>query len=299
MDRHIQISYQKHCGVDTRIHKNHGRVENQNGCSRTVEQYHRLHLKSGGSLFLKIYTGSQLAAYRKWYHEEFHHMHPIDHPAIPKYYSVHFTEDNIPYPVICMEYMEGKTLADYFKQFHPSNHKSPKLYLTPHQYYHILEQLLEILTVLRQHQILYLDLNPENIIIRNEDFDIALVDFTFCQYTDVDMSLLNTNYTRCSCRYIDTRLNPDQLMTQVVAYFNAFMLYGGSVRCLTDAISSSAVDQLLNQHFSGYNFLLSTIYPDDWTQIQDMQKRQKRFFNTWSTMEDYIHTFLNLLSSPR
>jgi hypothetical protein len=144
-----------------------------------------------------------------------------------------------------------------------------------------------------------LDLNPENIIICNKHFDIAIVDYTFCRYTDIDMDSLNNNYTRCSCRYIDTNLNPENLMTQVVAYFNAFILYGGSVESLIDSISSSAIDYLLNQHFTGYNFLLSTLYPDKWTQYSDMQNRQNRFFKNWPSMEAYLHTFLELLSHPR
>jgi serine/threonine protein kinase len=299
MNRCIQVSYHQHCNADTRIYNNHGRIENHNGYPRTVEQYHQLYLQDGNSIFLKLYTGSQTAIYQKWYDEEFHHMYSIDYPGIPKYYSVQFCESNIPYPAVCMEYIKGISLADYLAQARACNPRLPNLYLTPAQYYHILEQLLGILTTLKQHHVLYLDLNPENIIICNKHFDIAIVDYTFCRYTDIDMDSLNNNYTRCSCRYIDTNLNPENLMTQVVAYFNAFILYGGSVESLIDSISSSAIDYLLNQHFTGYNFLLSTLYPDKWTQYSDMQNRQNRFFKNWPSMEAYLHTFLELLSHPR
>lgn len=89
-------------------------------------------------------------------------------------YHEHRT-DSFKRPYIKMDYVCGKTLENILcENRHLGNHN----HLTDRQTLHLFEQLDEAQHMLRGIGIMHLDLNPANIIVLNDDFDIKLVDLT-------------------------------------------------------------------------------------------------------------------------
>ena len=101
--------------------------------------------------------------------KEFETGYRLEHPNLVRYLSL--GKDGI-----LMEYVDGETLSqrltknpDYFK--HRKN--SDKL----------IRQLLFALQYLHNHQVLHLDLKPDNILLTHINDDVKLIDLGFC-YTD-------------------------------------------------------------------------------------------------------------------
>ena len=78
-------------------------------------------------------------------------------------------------PCIVMEYVDGETLADYLKTS-PSNREKKR----------VLNELLDALTFIHNHQVVHNDLKPENILITHNGHNVKLIDFG---YADGDFSL--------------------------------------------------------------------------------------------------------------
>ena len=107
--------------------------------------------------------------YQEAFRKEFETGYRLEHPNLVRYLSL--DKDGI-----LMEYVDGETLSqrltknpDYFK--HRKN--SDKL----------IRQLLSALQYLHNHQVLHLDLKPDNILLTHINDDVKLIDLGFC-YTD-------------------------------------------------------------------------------------------------------------------
>ena len=101
--------------------------------------------------------------------KEFETGYRLEHPNLVRYLSLN--KDGI-----LMEYVDGETLSqrlsqnpDYFKQ----RKNTDKL----------VRQLLSVLQYLHSHQVLHLDLKPDNILLTHINDDVKLIDLGFC-YTD-------------------------------------------------------------------------------------------------------------------
>lgn len=101
--------------------------------------------------------------------KEFETGYRLEHPNLVRYISL----DN---DSILMEYVEGETLSqrlasnpDYFK-----NRKNTDKFI---------RQLLDVIGYLHSHQVLHLDLKPDNILITRINDDVKLIDLG-CSYTD-------------------------------------------------------------------------------------------------------------------
>lgn len=107
--------------------------------------------------------------YQEALRKEFETGYRLEHPNLVRYLSL----DN---NSILMEYVDGETLSqrltshlDYFK-----NRKNTDKFV---------RQLLDVLDYLHSHQVLHLDLKPDNILLTHINDDVKLIDFGFC-YTD-------------------------------------------------------------------------------------------------------------------
>lgn len=86
-------------------------------------------------------------------------------------------------PYISMEYIPGATLESILESRGSRTLScSAGLFplLSPWEICRLFSQLCEALETLSGSGILYYDLNPSNIIVIDQDFNIRLVDFTFC-----------------------------------------------------------------------------------------------------------------------
>ena len=107
--------------------------------------------------------------YREALRKEFETGYRLEHPNLVRYISL----DN---DGILMEYVDGETLSqrlvthpDYFK-----NRKNTDKFI---------HQLLDVVSYLHSHQVLHLDLKPDNILLTRIGSDVKLIDLGCC-YTD-------------------------------------------------------------------------------------------------------------------
>lgn len=101
--------------------------------------------------------------------KEFETGYRLDHPHLVRYVS---KGDDY----LLTEYVDGETLAQ-FAASHPEYFKSRK------QTDRFIFQLLDAVGYLHQHQIVHLDLKPDNILITRIGHEVKLTDLGFC-YTD-------------------------------------------------------------------------------------------------------------------
>ena len=107
--------------------------------------------------------------YKEAFRKEFETGYRLEHPHLVRFISL--TDDGI-----LMEYIDGETLTqrlatrpDYFK-----DRKNTDKFL---------RQLLDAVGYLHSHQVLHLDLKPDNILLTRINDDVKLIDLGCC-YTD-------------------------------------------------------------------------------------------------------------------
>ena len=105
--------------------------------------------------------------YQEAFRKEFETGYRLEHPNLVRYISL--TDDGI-----LMEYVDGDTLSqclsrdsDYFKNRSNSDR--------------FIRQLLDAVGYLHSHQILHLDLKPDNILLTRINDDVKLIDLGFCR----------------------------------------------------------------------------------------------------------------------
>ena len=185
--------------------------------------------------------------YQEALRKEFETGYRLEHPNLVRYLSL--DKDGI-----LMEYVDGETLSqrlsqnpDYFKQ----RKNTDKL----------VRQLLSVLGYLHSHQVLHLDLKPDNILLTHINDDVKLIDLGFC-YTDT---------------FADTQ-----------GHTNAFaapeQLAGEKVDVCSDIYAFGKILELLPDH-SIYNKVITRCtaeYPEDRYQsveeILHAINHQRRYF---------------------
>ena len=101
--------------------------------------------------------------------KEFETGYLLEHPHLVRYLSLH--DD-----YLMTEYIDGETLGR-FVDSHPDYFRNYKNALG------FLSQLLDVVDYLHQHQIVHLDLKPDNILITRVGYQVKLTDLGYC-YTD-------------------------------------------------------------------------------------------------------------------
>lgn len=106
--------------------------------------------------------------YQEAFRKEFETGYRLEHPNIVRYVSL--SDEGI-----LMEYVDGETLKQRIDS-HPE-------YFNKKNTEKLLRQLLDAVGYLHAHQVLHLDLKPDNIMLTRIGNDVKLVDLGFC-YTD-------------------------------------------------------------------------------------------------------------------
>ena len=107
--------------------------------------------------------------YQEALRKEFESGYRLEHPNLVRYLSL--DKDSI-----LMEYVEGETLSQRLA-------KNPDYFKQPRHTDKLVRQLLGVLDYLHSHQVLHLDLKPDNILLTHINDDVKLIDLGFC-YTD-------------------------------------------------------------------------------------------------------------------
>lgn len=186
--------------------------------------------------------------YQEALRKEFETGYLLEHPNIVRY--VFLTDDGL-----LTEYIDGETLTQTI-----ANH--PDYFQDKKNTDRILSQLLDAVAYLHSHQILHLDLKPDNVMITRINRDVKLVDLGF-SYTDTFTD--TTGHT-------DSFAAPEQLT-------------GGGVDERTDIYAIGKLIELLPNHHV-YNKVIArctAANPQDrYQSVQDIQSavnRQRR--NHW------------------
>ena len=98
--------------------------------------------------------------------KEFETGYRLEHPHLVRYISLNAEG-------ILMEYVDGDTLTRVLNDQPSYFHRRDRLHL-------FLRQLFEAVQYLHEHQILHLDLKPDNILLSHIDHDVKLVDLGCC-----------------------------------------------------------------------------------------------------------------------
>ena len=157
--------------------------------------------------------------YQEAIRKEFETGYQLEHPNLVRYIS--FDENSI-----LMEYVDGETLAQRLA-------KNPDYFSDQKHTDKFVLQLLSALQYLHSHQVLHLDLKPDNILLTRINSDVKLVDLGFCR-TDA---------------YVDTQ-----------GYTSGFaapeQLSGGAVDVRTDIYAFGKILEHLPNH-SLYNKVIA------------------------------------------
>ena len=139
-------------------------VESQGATCDTfrVKLYGKLH-------FLKRlkaeYAGD--IRYREALRKEFETGYQLEHPNLVRYLSLDKNG-------ILMEYVDGETLSQRLA-------KNPDYFNEQKHTDKFVRQLLGVLGYLHSHQVLHLDLKPDNILLTHINNDVKLIDLGFCR----------------------------------------------------------------------------------------------------------------------
>ncbi|MCD8356320.1 MAG: hypothetical protein LUE11_07095 [Clostridia bacterium] len=187
---------------------------------------------STNNLLYKFYPHNDNDHYQREFEFEFDVMREINNewpnsPLFPQYHSWGIFED-CGYPFIAMEFIEGDTLEYHLRQ--ASVPGIPAFLFSPEQVCHIVDQIHAAQTILCQHSLMYFDLSPSNVILRNENFDICLIDFTFCCRINHMNPYQCNNFKKIDARLPDVTPDfPMQLVLRQSLYlFFSRLFYCGS-----------------------------------------------------------------------
>lgn len=107
--------------------------------------------------------------YQEALRKEFEIGYRLEHPSLARY--ILLDADSI-----LMEYVDGETLSQRLA-------RTPDYFNEQKHTEKFVRQLLDVLGYLHRHQVLHLDLKPDNILLTSINDDVKLVDFGFC-YSD-------------------------------------------------------------------------------------------------------------------
>ncbi len=153
-------------------------------------------------------------ATREAYLDEYATMSQILHPSIPVYYGYEpdyrfDASDTEGFPCLCIEHCHGTPL-------------SSRANLSARELKYILMSIGHVFISLLNNGILYLDLNPSNILIGSGDHPvITLLDYTFCYYFRRNPS---PSYRLRFSYNLSASLPGQQLLIQEMSYFAHAMI---------------------------------------------------------------------------
>lgn len=117
--------------------------------------------------------------YRELFRKEFETGQRFPHAHLVEYVSM---GEDIDGCYIIMEYVDGETLGERMR-------RNPAYFANPDQVERLFSQLLDCLSNLHHHQVLHLDLKPDNIMLTRISDDVKLIDLGFCYSDSYDLSM--------------------------------------------------------------------------------------------------------------
>ena len=117
--------------------------------------------------------------YQELFRKEYETGKRLKHENLVEYVSMGEDVDGC---YIIMEYVDGDTIGERMR-------KDPAYYSSPRRASRLFSQLLSCLSYLHHHQVLHLDLKPDNIMLTRISDDVKLIDLGFCYSDSYDLSM--------------------------------------------------------------------------------------------------------------
>ncbi|MBR5068459.1 MAG: protein kinase, partial [Bacteroidales bacterium] len=117
--------------------------------------------------------------YLELFRKEFETGKRLSHENLVEYVSM---GEDIDGCYIVMEYVDGETIGERMT-------KNPSYFADPKHVSRLFSQLLSCLSYLHHHQVLHLDLKPDNIMLTRISDDVKLIDLGFCYSDSYDLSM--------------------------------------------------------------------------------------------------------------
>ena len=117
--------------------------------------------------------------YLELFRKEYETGKRLSHEHLVEYVSMGEDVDGC---YIVMEYVDGETIGERMR-------KDPAYYSSPKRVSRLLSQLLSCLSYLHHHQVLHLDLKPDNIMLTRISDDVKIIDLGFCYSDSYDLSM--------------------------------------------------------------------------------------------------------------
>lgn len=130
-------------------------------------------IRHHGKLLLKKQLREELrdkAPYRTAFRKEFEIGYNIDNENIVRYHEI---VENGPDIYILMDYVDGKSLTEFIKS-------DPTYFHSAKNRRRFMEELLSAVGCLHRHQVLHLDLKPDNIMMTAIGSHVKLIDLGYC-----------------------------------------------------------------------------------------------------------------------
>ena len=197
--------------------------------------------------------------YQEAQRKEYETGYRIEHPNLVRYISL--TDDGI-----LMEYVDGETLTDRLAK-HPE-------YFNKQNTEKFLHQLLDAVNYLHSHQVLHLDLKPDNIMLTSINNDVKLTDLGCC-YTDT---------------FIDTQGRTNNFAAPE-------QLSGSNVDERTDIYAIGKILQLLPNHHIYNNVIARCIAEKPQNRYQSIDELKKNISSHNHFLLPVIVLILILISS--
>lgn len=176
--------------------------------------------------------------YQEAFRKEFETGYRLEHPNLVRYISM--SDDGI-----LMEYIDGETLTQYLAN-------NPDYFKDRKNTDKFLRQLLDSVGYLHSHQVLHLDLKPDNILLTHINNDVKLIDLGCC-YTDTfsDTQGRTNRYAapeQLACESVDVRTDI-YAIGKILELLPASSIYNKEIaRCTAPDQSAryQSVDEILH-----------------------------------------------------
>ncbi len=117
--------------------------------------------------------------YQEVFRKEYETGKRLSHPYLVEYVSMGEDVDGC---YIVMEYIDGDTLGERMAS-------DPTTFADPHRMCRLFVELLDCLGYLHQHQVLHLDLKPDNVLLTRISGDVKLIDLGYCYSDSYDRTM--------------------------------------------------------------------------------------------------------------
>ncbi len=155
------------------------------------------------------------AEYLQLFHKEFDLGIQLDHPNIVRYYDLGKDDKGL---FIRMDYVDGENLTTFVQQ-------NPDYFRKRSHRQQFIDELLGAIAYMHAHEMLHLDIKPQNILITRHGKHVKLIDLGFA-WTQAYRSHNGCSKDFCAPEQLDTTAGSISPATDIYAIGKVFDLFG-------------------------------------------------------------------------